>query len=153
MAILSLTKSCSVKLADLQIPPDQYAVVLFSSNPWGSLEIVGVPKRDVDDLKARCQYKDRWSSNVYYTFVPVALLISTKQTVLINSLGANRDPAVLHELRIRKSPSPMEQAYLGHGYDDVCLFGEGTPSWVLNAASLVQGGYLVGWLRKWTSST
>jgi hypothetical protein len=125
----------------------------FSQNPWQALSILEV---DYSELKNEVQYQCPWTNNVYFRFVPYAVLTSDVKKWRKGKFSSeNFDFHFDTEWHQRELPrfkledSSVIRAFVGHGYEQCILPYDGSIEWKIAAIKFDNGDDLIGFLHVW----
>jgi hypothetical protein len=135
-------------------------VATFGNNPWHAIERLGI---DSKELKEAFRYKCPFTDNIYYHFVPVALVIKNgvdqyrKKFEEDNGSKDSNYNDFLFDLEWTKRMSggvlpeanTIQMAFLGHGYTDGTLPSDGAGDFVNVLIELDNGDFLFGHCWIW----
>ena len=128
---------------------------LYSINPWNTLDRLGI---DCEPLKTSCRYRDPWSDNIYYWFVP-----TTIDTLDVSQYKPDREVTnsiheMLFDTKYMKEhhykdglgvATGIEKSFLGHGYTSSTLPNDGHGKTEPVYLQLSNGDKLCGFLWIW----
>lgn len=137
---------------------DYLFIGVFGNNPWHALERLNI---DSTKLKEAFKYKCPFSENIYYHFVPVALIlkngVDSYRNFYEEQNGEGMYSDYLFDLEWIKQMSQdvlpeantIQMAMLGHGYTDGTLPSDGSGDFINVLIELDNGDFLFGHCWEW----
>jgi hypothetical protein len=127
----------------------------FSVNPWVSINRMGI---DVENLKNVFKYICPYTGNIYYHFLPLAIILSDNSDVNFYRIPPYNTPDwdFFFDLSWNKCKiygdyemSSIAESMLGHGYTDYTLPSDGSGKFIKVLIELSNGDFLFGYCWEW----
>jgi hypothetical protein len=137
---------------------DKLGDVIFACaadrNPWESLKKTDI---DIDPLKKAFKYECPYTGNIFYHFIPAAIVIKSDVKVYRKTPLDDKDYDFMFDLdwvkNILKDHHPeldeISQSMLGHGYTYGTLPTDGIGGWIEVLIELDNGDCLFGICWEW----
>jgi len=126
----------------------------ISHNPWITLKKLDI---DAEQLKKEFEYKDPFTDNTYYHFIPLAIIVKDVN-VYRKGRYSSKDCDYLFDVEwntsfVCKDKHPelnsISKSMLGHGYTDGTLPNDGDGKHIEVLIELDNGDFLFGYCWEW----
>jgi hypothetical protein len=146
------------KIGNKEKLEDYLYVSTFGNNPWHALERLGI---FAEEIRQAFRYKCPFSDNIYYHFIPVALVVKNGTQQYRDKLEKDNGPTVNYDFMfdlkwikdmshgVLPEANSVQMAFLGHGYTDGTLPSDGFGEFENFLIELDNGDFLFGhcWVR------